>query len=502
MDMGRLLKPAPAEAVAGGFARRFRHLLLRTWSGRVVLGAAVLYGLALTGLPVPDPIRALAGLVLFGFAVYAAVRIARWMLRRLLWRIRTKLILSYLFIAVVPVVLLTAFFMVAALLGTVLVSSYMVGAHLQAEADELRTLARATLAGSPASEAGLDRFRAQLAQVKAMHPHVRHALVRGGRPVSADGIVAGAPPEWLKEQGFAGGVRLARDEDVLRGLWREGDSMLMFDVPLQRDLFAHVERRTGVRVVSRARDHAPDNPSEGADAPAMADPSTRAAASARPAPDPEPTAAITAVALVPVREWQTGEVDLEPIGIRVQPRQLLERLSPPPVGRAAPEVLMTALAALGGIFLVLYSGALVVGLVLARSITRSVHALSRGTERLRRGDFGEPIPVQSRDQLGELADSFNAAARGGASDRASDPDEPAAAGHREPAGAPHRRALPACGRGGRRLLRPPSTLGYADGRARGRRVRQGHFRRPVHGRAEGADAVAVAYLRFPGAAPL
>jgi serine phosphatase RsbU (regulator of sigma subunit) len=55
----------------------------------------------------------------------------------------------------------------------------------------------------------------------------------------------------------------------------------------------------------------------------------------------------------------------------------------------------------------MYAAALVVGLLLARSITGNIHELYRGTERLRRGDFGRPIPIQSRDQLGDLAESFN-----------------------------------------------------------------------------------------------
>jgi serine phosphatase RsbU (regulator of sigma subunit) len=41
-----------------------------------------------------------------------------------------------------------------------------------------------------------------------------------------------------------------------------------------------------------------------------------------------------------------------------------------------------------------------------------VHALSKGTERLREGDFTHRIKVRSRDQLGELAESFNVMARG------------------------------------------------------------------------------------------
>jgi serine phosphatase RsbU (regulator of sigma subunit) len=390
----RLLEPAPAAAVAGALASRALRYVLRAWRGRLLLAALVLFVLAEAGAPVPGPLAVLASLVLLVFVLYAVARVSRAALRRLLWRIRTKLIVSYLFIAVVPVVLLTIFFLVAGLLGMSLVTSYMVGTHIEADAEQLRTLARATLAGLPPGAGGEERFRAQLAEIKALHPGVRHALVRGGRPVSAEGIEDTVRPDWLKEPGFAGAVRVG-EEDLVRGLWSEGDSLLVLDVPLRADLFGHLERRTGLRVTP-----------SGANMPARA-----AAGPAPPPAGPEPAGLMNAMALVPLTKWKEGGLDMEPIAVRFQPRQLVERLSPAPVGSAAPEFLMGILAAVGATFLVLYSGALVVGLVLVRSITRSVHALSRGTERLRRGDFGQPIPVQSHDQLGELADSFNVMTR-------------------------------------------------------------------------------------------
>ena len=52
--------------------------------------------------------------------------------------------------------------------------------------------------------------------------------------------------------------------------------------------------------------------------------------------------------------------------------------------------------------------ALVIGLLLARQITGAVHDLFTGTQHLRNRDFVHPIPVRARDQLGELAESFNA----------------------------------------------------------------------------------------------
>ncbi|MDP3178651.1 MAG: ATP-binding protein [Spirochaetaceae bacterium] len=52
-------------------------------------------------------------------------------------------------------------------------------------------------------------------------------------------------------------------------------------------------------------------------------------------------------------------------------------------------------------------GSAVLGVIFSRSITRRVDALVEGTKRIARGDFLEPIPAGSPDELGVLADSFN-----------------------------------------------------------------------------------------------
>jgi len=62
---------------------------------------------------------------------------------------------------------------------------------------------------------------------------------------------------------------------------------------------------------------------------------------------------------------------------------------------------------IGVMFLIIEAAALIMGLALARSITSSVHELFMGTERVRQGDFAHRINIESKDQLGELAESFN-----------------------------------------------------------------------------------------------
>jgi phosphoserine phosphatase RsbU/P len=69
--------------------------------------------------------------------------------------------------------------------------------------------------------------------------------------------------------------------------------------------------------------------------------------------------------------------------------------------------LLVVLIVIGALFLIIQAVAFVAGLALARSITGSVHALFAGTERVRQGDFTHKIAIKARDQLGELAASFN-----------------------------------------------------------------------------------------------
>ncbi len=65
------------------------------------------------------------------------------------------------------------------------------------------------------------------------------------------------------------------------------------------------------------------------------------------------------------------------------------------------------LVVLGGLLLIIQASALVMGSLLVRSITAAVHELFVGTERIQQGDFAHRIRIESRDQLEDLAGSFN-----------------------------------------------------------------------------------------------
>jgi two-component system sensor histidine kinase BaeS len=51
--------------------------------------------------------------------------------------------------------------------------------------------------------------------------------------------------------------------------------------------------------------------------------------------------------------------------------------------------------------------ALILGAVLSRTITRPIRELTSATHKMANGNFGQQVPVRSRDEIGELASSFN-----------------------------------------------------------------------------------------------
>jgi sigma-B regulation protein RsbU (phosphoserine phosphatase) len=117
------------------------------------------------------------------------------------------------------------------------------------------------------------------------------------------------------------------------------------------------------------------------------------------------------VSLLDYIDWSTGKLGTVMVNFRMSPLDTYRRISATSLTRISNldfgQILLIMLAVVAALFLVIQGIALVMGLALARSITGSVHELFTGTERVQRGDFTHRIAIRSRDQLGELARSFN-----------------------------------------------------------------------------------------------
>jgi phosphoserine phosphatase RsbU/P len=416
------LLPAPADSPGANVPVK-RRFLLGTWPGRILLAALALGAADLVGLPVPGFLEALDVLVLVAFCGWGLLSVLRFVSQRLLWSMRSKLIVSYLFIAMVPVVLLGLFFFIAAVLFVNLVASHLVTTEVARLSHSLEEIARTASLGLPGEDAAAAAVvRDRLQAARAVHPSLALSLVRRGRAVTASGDTPRALPAWWKGPGFAGIVD--GEPPVLRAVWASGpDSFLALQVPVDRQLFDRFEKETGIQVrpevETRVRERdGDDEKDEAAKGKGHEDVGVEVKRDdgRRVTVKMKSTSGLAFVAMPDRTDWNTGEnIEFRPLVFSFQPLELVRHLSPGfkagDLGSLA-NVLVYALGVVGVGFLVVYAGALVLGLLLARSITRSVHALFLGTQRIREGDFGGAIEVRSRDQLGELAESFNLMARG------------------------------------------------------------------------------------------
>jgi sigma-B regulation protein RsbU (phosphoserine phosphatase) len=109
---------------------------------------------------------------------------------------------------------------------------------------------------------------------------------------------------------------------------------------------------------------------------------------------------------VDLLEWSTGRHDRGTVILLFDPRIFYGQMVRSGDINVASGFLL-GLTVIGVMFLTIEAVALVMGFALAKSITGAVHELFTGTERVRQGDFSHPIQVETGDQLGQLAGSFN-----------------------------------------------------------------------------------------------
>ena len=424
-----LLLEAPAAPRPSALARA-RAFFLESWRGRIVLAALVLWLvdglLSLAGSELPAVLSVPATIVRWLFFVWLLWRVLLWLTGPLLWRIRTKLIVSYLFIALVPVVLLTLFMCVAGVLLLGLTASRLVTSEVDRTGDVLLAVSRMALEQLPSSDAEAARqLPARLAPARELHAGVAYTLLRSGRVVARSGAAPEALPAWLKTPSFKSLVAVEHEDgvksEVLRAVRQEGDAALVVELPVDAAFLGEIEKRTAIHVLDRTEIVERRDPETGerqvrleaGDGKVQIETEGRRYKAKK-------GAGLLFVAFPDRTAWESGEtvaIAGTPWPIQYDPRVLIRRLAPIQLpkdasGRSVPDLLLYALGIVGAVFVVMYGVALALGLMLARSITRGVHALSVGTEKLREGDFSHVIALRSRDQLGELAASFNLMSRG------------------------------------------------------------------------------------------
>ncbi len=368
-------------------------------------------------------------------SVYVLFRLIGFVRQRVLWRLRRRLIVTYLFIAVVPIVLILILVVVGAFIINGQFASFLVALRLREHADELQQMNRvlthqARLIPHPTPAALLDHlqkfFLTELAEHAPSYTGLEITLRAGplARAFRLDGKPLAKPvavPVWFKREEFAG-IVWDQGQIALRAAENSrtsvGDLTVILSQPFTPQLLDQVGRGIGPLGILSPQGEKP-------------------ASDAR-APEPSPNLRLTQGRPVQAVTVRSKSVILpEPINrldftvrgaslldptlwnekqerhdsgtglvfvtsrIATLNRQLLATL-----GQLS-QVYVILFIVVAVIFLVIELFALLIAVQLTRSMTTTVDKLYKATEQVKTGDFSHRISLPARDQLSALGEAFD-----------------------------------------------------------------------------------------------
>ena len=352
----------------------------------------------------------------------------RWIKAKALWRLRNRLIVTYVFIGFIPLVLLIALALGSFYLFAGQFATFIVTTGLNSELSSL-SAANSTIARHLSSQIQREPA-AWVASLETLHQTDKHwanrqicvwlnqKIVLNSSPTE---IAAPISPSYLKSS-FRGVVR-DHDKLFLRVLetvpLKEGNLTVISSEPvdqLLQTLAANLGEITLYEGLTLHKvDRAEPGPVRGTqvlagDNKKVVLDTSKAKLTFSSGTIPPPTRALDRdvlfVTSVSVMDWDDGET-ANPIGITVQTRisKLYERLFSAQ-GDFAPTVEFFLLFAVI-FFAIIELLAIWIGTQLTRTVTGAVAQLYEGTQHVNRGDFSHRIPVKSNDQVATLANSFN-----------------------------------------------------------------------------------------------
>ena len=397
----------------------FRASLKEVWS-RLSRLDLVSTGVAAAGLIAAildingGPISFLKYLAILA-GIYLSVRFLGWWRSRLLWSLRNRLIVAYLFIAVVPILLIVTLVGIA---GRILYSQ--LGAYLLYE--------------------DINQRIAMIADISE-HIAVAHQTLPAGVTMDESERILAAQSHAVHDRELPDlSIRFSDDAALFRkvvpagknsfaGLLQENDSLSMISVRAMKDRKG--ERIVTLRVPVTSTFLSSVAPDLGAiqlnlmeHAKSVGEPGViyssgeeqyklagRIIARNRML---QPALLFIDIPVNVVSRLDSvfvakeGKVELQRPVLAVfnaRPSRLNARIFTS-LGELRDSYLLLFIL-VGVVFLLIEAAALVTGIVLTRRITRAVAELYGATQFVQRGDFSHRVQIEHRDQLGELGESFN-----------------------------------------------------------------------------------------------
>lgn len=346
----------------------------------------------LSFLPLPGLLALAAQGVVAFLGGWTFVRTTRTGIRQMLWRLRNRLIVAYIFIALVPVVLIST--LVG--LGASLIGGQLAIHTVTSELDRRTAALQSTAEYLARHRDGRSDWVQNVAPyLRERYPGLELTVQDSGRwtwPPEAS-----VPPV----KGWSPGSGLALRDGVLFG-WAHAqteESRVTAAFPITREflgLLAPEMCESTLLDLNRGR--------------AVLAPSLAEAGPSRnrlPPPVNGFDFEIRWGAPVAVHYWDNQDQKTnEWLTVRTRPSAILQTIFAQELDWPS-QLIPTLFFSVAILFFIAELIALIVGISLTRTITGAIHDLYEGTLRVRSGNFAHKIPIHGRDQLAELAISFN-----------------------------------------------------------------------------------------------
>lgn len=402
--------------------RVWLRVLRRFWSGlslldkialALVVVRAMFFLLSRTRFPFSLP--SFFSLLFFLAAAYLLLRFLVWWRTRLLWSLRNRLVVAYLFIAVVPVLLILIMTFISAKILYSQLGAYLLWYDVHRRLEMLADAAEHVVAVETTNISGMSFEAAEAArraQVNAMHgldfPGLRIDL--HGNPSLFSRV--GRP----NEQGFSGLVENDEKLELLalrRYRTGQGEQVVSLSVPVTSFFLETLAPDLGpvnLILVRPARDNDPPGFTYQIGGERFRE-GTRIATQKR--------------ILQQQSSWLDSAIEgFSNRNVVVLDHRAQAGLTRPVLGifSARPSRLnrrifrsvgdlgglyFVYLGAVGVVFLLIEIGALITGVILTRTITKAVDGLYRATQFVQKRDLTHRVRIEREDQLGELGESFN-----------------------------------------------------------------------------------------------
>jgi len=368
--------------------------------------------------------------IIAGF--YYLVSLWQFTRRRLLWRLRRRLVVTYVFIGFIPIALILTLVALGAFILNGQFAAFLVVMKLREHFDEIEQVNRvvqheARFAQAAPPQAVLDRIRnfyvTELIRHASSYPGLEITLSLGGatQAFHLDGTPSASPvslPKWLTGEEFAGFVA-DNGEIALRAVERittqQGELTLVLSQPFTPELLDMVGEGIGPVGVVMTKPLGQKSGQQRAVAVQteqgvfiQSQVINSKSVKVPEALFPFDFAVFGASSLDPVL-WggDQQQKNAAPALVYVSSRitalngRLLATLG------EFSEVYVFLFKALAIIFLVIEGVALLIGVRMTRSITRTVDNLYDATEKVRAGDLSYRIQAPATDQLTALAGAFD-----------------------------------------------------------------------------------------------